>query len=747
MIYIRKKEKNMSSTKKFGTAPVFFTAIATILGAILFLRFGYAVGTLGFWGVILLVLLGHLVTIPTALALSEIATNKRVEGGGEYFIVSRSFGLNIGSTIGLALFFSQAISVAFYVIAFTEAFDFFFVWVREEYALELPRQFVSMPMMGLLSLLIIAKGANLGVKALYFVVGILFITLVLFFLGEPAPNADLSVSIFSFEMRNMNDFFVVFAIVFPAFTGMTTGVGLSGDLKKPGKSIPWGTISATIIGMLVYFVIAWKLSSSASIEDLVNNQFVMVQIAIGGALIIPIGLAASTISSALGSVMVAPRTLQALAKDKIFPSRRINRFFAKERKRDNEPINSSILVCLIAFFFVALGDINAVAEIISMFFMLTYGSLCLISFLNHFGSSPSYRPSFKSKWVISLIGFVVSVWVMFKINTLYAILAFVFLILIYLYINFYHKQRRGLSSIFVNTVFQLNRKLHLYIQRKTKASLFSDWRPSIICVSKHSFQRDNALKMLDWISYKYGFATYLHKIEGYFSAETAKLAKEQKQKLLKKLGDDNSVFIDTIISPSYTTAIAQAIQIPGVSGLENNMVLFEFPKFDEQSQEQALDNFNLIRAGELDVLFLLSDSKQIAFKEGIHVWIKITDEVNLNLMIMLSFIILNHPDWKKAKIKVFVVIKEEDPVAQKVQFMELIKTGRIPIMKKNIEFLTQKNDIPVENLMLEHSNKAALIITGISKSRIKHLGIDCFCGYEELGNVLFTYSQDIIPIE
>jgi amino acid transporter len=101
----------------FGTAPVFFTAIATILGAILFLRFGWAVGELGFWGVMLIILVGHMVTIPTALSLSEIATNQKVEGGGEYFIISRSFGLNIGGTIGLALFFSQAISVAFYVIA------------------------------------------------------------------------------------------------------------------------------------------------------------------------------------------------------------------------------------------------------------------------------------------------------------------------------------------------------------------------------------------------------------------------------------------------------------------------------------------------------------------------------------------------------------------------------------------------------------------------------------------------------
>ncbi len=116
----------METTKKIGTAPVFFTAISTILGAILFLRFGYAVGTVGFWGVIFIILLGHLVTIPTAMAISEIATNKRVEGGGEYFIISRSLGLNIGATIGMALFLSQAISVAFYVIAFTESFEFFF---------------------------------------------------------------------------------------------------------------------------------------------------------------------------------------------------------------------------------------------------------------------------------------------------------------------------------------------------------------------------------------------------------------------------------------------------------------------------------------------------------------------------------------------------------------------------------------------------------------------------------------------
>ena len=239
------KKLKFTSSDGFVTAPVFFTAISTILGAILFLRFGYVVGNLGFFGVLLIVLIGHLVTIPTALAISEIATNQKVEGGGEYFIISRSFGLNIGATIGIALFLSQGISVAFYIIAFTEAFSFFFEWMKSSYGIDLPRQVISIPATIILSLLIIFKGANLGVKALYIVVAVLFISLVFFFLGSPISVSG-SVGLFDNAFMKPQKFFIVFAIVFPAFTGMTAGVGLSGDLKNPGKSIPPGTIAPSI---------------------------------------------------------------------------------------------------------------------------------------------------------------------------------------------------------------------------------------------------------------------------------------------------------------------------------------------------------------------------------------------------------------------------------------------------------------------------------------------------------------------
>jgi len=441
----------------FGTAPVFFTAISTILGAILFLRFGFAVGTLGFAGVLLIVLMGHLVTIPTAFAISEIATNQRVEGGGEYFIISRSFGLNIGGTIGIALFLSQAISVAFYVIAFTEAFEPFFNWFHARYGFELPRQAISLPAMGVLALLILRKGANMGVKALYIVVAVLFIALFLFFIGKTEYSQTAAAGITDSPLRNMDNFFLVFAIIFTAFTGMTAGVGLSGDLKNPGKSIPIGTVAATLGGLIIYVFITFKLVNSASPEDLINNQLVMSNIAVFGKFIIPIGLAASTISSAIGSVMVAPRTLQALGNDRTFPFSGFNRSMAKGKGVTNEPFNASVITVLIAFVFVALGDVDAVARVISMFFMLTYGSLCLISFLNHFGSSPSYRPTFRSHWVLSLIGFIFSIFLMFKMDSVYAILAIVVMILLYIYISYYHSERQGLESIFRSALFQINR--------------------------------------------------------------------------------------------------------------------------------------------------------------------------------------------------------------------------------------------------------------------------------------------------
>jgi len=341
----------VKSKANFGTAPVFLTAISTILGAIMFLRFGYAVGNVGFLGTMGIILFAHLVTIPTAMAIAEIATNQKVEGGGEYYIISRSFGINVGAAIGITLYLSQAISFAFYMIAFAEAFGLVFEFVNAQTGLDFhDKRIVSIPVILILSAILIFRGSDLGMKALYVVVGILFISIAMFFYGQTGYGESLDSFSFNSTISNPDNFYIVFAICFPAFTGMTAGVGLSGDLKDPKKSIPIGTLSATIFGMIVYIFIAYKLTMSASPEDLASDQFVMSKIAVWGP-IIPIGLAAATISSAIGSALVAPRTLQALAMDRILPVPMINRWFSFGKRSNGDPVNATVATCILALFF------------------------------------------------------------------------------------------------------------------------------------------------------------------------------------------------------------------------------------------------------------------------------------------------------------------------------------------------------------------------------------------------------------
>eukprot|EP01029_Cantina_marsupialis_P018774 TRINITY_DN4329_c0_g3_i1.p1 TRINITY_DN4329_c0_g3~~TRINITY_DN4329_c0_g3_i1.p1 ORF type:complete len:383 (-),score=29.66 TRINITY_DN4329_c0_g3_i1:336-1484(-) len=382
-----------------------------------------------------------------------------------------------------------------------------------------------------------------------------------------------------------------------------------------------------------------------------------------------------------------------------------------------------------------------------MFFMLTYGALCLISFLNHFGSSPSYRPSFKSRWLLSLVGFITSVWVMFKINTLYAFAAVIVMTLIYLLINRYHKHRNGLESIFLNSLYQLNRNMQVFLQKTGKRKM-REWRPSAICISKDSFERDTAFKLLNWISYKYGFGTYLHRIEGYYSKATYKQSQVELDKLISGFDKmENHVYVDTIISPSYTSAIAQAIQLPGIAGMENNMVIFEFDKENPDRLDLIIENYALARAGNFDFCILGSSRREFNFKNNIHVWIRSSDTDNANLMILLSFIIAGHPDWRKTDIKIFNICKKENAESTRAQLDELVVSGRLPISNSNIEIILEQENVATKEIINEKSAQAGLTIIGFRGETLKHEKVELFKGYNEIGNILFINANSQKTIE
>lgn len=731
----------LRSKKEFGTAPVFLTAISTILGAVMFLRFGYAVGSVGFIGTMIIVIIGHLVTIPTSMAIAEIATNQKVEGGGEYYIISRSFGINIGAAIGVALYLSQAISVAFYVIAFAEAFEPVIPYLQENFGIGIPdKRLVSIPILVLLSILMLTKGADLGMKALYVVATVLFISLLFFFLGDATTSYSQGTNIWSNTVTNPDSFFVVFAIIFPAFTGMTAGVGLSGDLKDPKKSIPWGTLSATLMGMVVYVFIAYKLAMSASPEDLVNDQLVMGKIAIWGP-IIPIGLACATISSALGSIMVAPRTLQALAGDKIFPSGQLNNLLSKGNKKNNEPINATIVTVVLALVFVSMGNINTVARVISMFFMVTYGAICAISFFQHFSADPSYRPAFRSKWYISLLGAIMCVYLMFKMDAVYALISIIFMVGIYFGISSFRGYKEGMANIFQGVIFQLIRQIQVFIQKAEKDTV--TWRPSVISISGDYFERPAAFDVMKWISHRYGFGTYLHYINGYYSKEANELSKAELARLIRAADlSESNVYVDTIVSPSYTTAVAQALQLPSISGKDINMILFEYSRTHPDNLNQILDNYPLVRASGYDTVILNSCEKGFGMKRDIHIWIRSTDFYNANLMILLSYVILGHPDWKKAEIKIFALLPQKEIQEQKAELFELIKTGRLPISANNVSLIEKSEDMDTKEVIGHQSRDADLTIVGFRGEALKQLGAEIFSGYDEIGNMLFVHTME-----
>ncbi len=728
----------------FGTAPVFLAAISTILGAILFLRFGYAVGHTGLLGAIMLILIGHAITIPTGLAIAEIATNLKVEGGGEYFIISRSFGATVGGAIGISLYLSQAISVAFYLIAFSEAFRPLFPLIENHFGIIPDPRMISIPAALLLSVLIVKKGANLGVSALWVVVAILGISLSMFFLGNPTSEAPRQVLLMG-TTENPHNFFIVFAIVFPAFTGMTAGVGLSGDLKNPRKSIPLGTLSATLVGMVVYILIVFKLSYSASPSELASDQFIMSRIALWGP-IIPIGLAAATISSAIGSILVAPRTLQALAGDKNLPLPHWNRILSSGKGETNEPVNATILTAVIVLAFVSLGNVNFVAQIISMFFMITYGSLCSISFLEHFAGNPSYRPTFRTKWYLSLIGAVASFIMMFQMNGFYATLAVVTMGALYFLLSRVHKDERDLTTVMKGVLFQMTRQLQVLIQKKQVEADMSNWRPSFIAVSRNSFTRLGPFDLLRWISHYYGFGSFIHFIEGPLTKETNEEARQILARLIDQVQVSHAgLYVDTIVSPSFRTAVAQIVQIPGIAGMENNSILFEFDAEKPEDLNEIIDGCQFAAAAGLNICILRSSERHFGYKKKIDIWLTPGDLRNANLMIILSYIMIGHPEWKGCELKLYMTFIREEISQERDRIKNLIAKGRIMISRKNIQLVPLESAFAFDDAVAQHSERSDLVITGFSLTKMQQDEGEFIKGFSAIKDILFVRAgQDIL---
>lgn len=377
---------------------VFLPSILTIFGVVMFMRLGTIVGELGVFGALGILLFAESIAIATGLSISAISTNTPVRSGGPYFLISRALGPGFGSAIGLTYYVSQSLSVPFYIIGFTEAVITVFPGLA-------PYQlYVSLiPLAILFGIAMV--GADWAIRAQYvifFVLGISILAIVAAALGAPPETARLAANLHAAAGKRLDILVLAgsFAVFFPAVTGFLAGVNMSGDLDDARKSIPRGTMTAIAVGFVIYAVEIVLFGAAWQRDSLISNAYgTLVRSAVfhTGFLIFA-GMAAATLSSALGTLIGAPRILQAFAADRIFTP--LN-FFAWGRGKNNEPALAMILTLFLSVGVIYWGTLskgntlNIVAKLVTMFTLFTYAIINISAAVEDYASNPSYRPHFR----------------------------------------------------------------------------------------------------------------------------------------------------------------------------------------------------------------------------------------------------------------------------------------------------------------------------------------------------------------
>lgn len=459
---IESPEKNVG----FGTfAGVFTPSILTILGVIMYLRFGWVVGNVGLLGTLLIVTLATAITFLTGLSIASIASDQRVRVGGAYYMISRSLGIETGGAVGIPLYIAQALSVALYTIGFAESFAGIFPQFNEKLV-----GLIITALVGLLAIL----SAKIAIRSQFFIMAAIVISMFSLVFGQPLEGSQIDM--WGKAPENSEPFWVVFAVFFPAVTGIMAGVNMSGDLKNAARSIPRGTFWAIGVGYLIYMILPVILASRVDSVNLIEDPLIMRKISLWGNAIL-LGVWGATLSSAIGSIMGAPRILQALARDQVLP--RKLRWLGKGTKKDDSPRIGTVVTMLVALIAVYFGNLNLIAPILTMFFLTTYGVLNISAGLERFLGSPSFRPVFKVHWAFSLLGAIGCIWVMMLINAVATVAAGAFILLV-----FYWLQRREMRTAWGDVRQGIWLTLvRAGLMRIKRTEDPKNWRPHILVLS------------------------------------------------------------------------------------------------------------------------------------------------------------------------------------------------------------------------------------------------------------------------
>ena len=677
----------MSQSNKFGTFKGVFTpSILTILGVIMYMRLPMIVGEAGLFASIGIIIIAHIISASTSLSVSSIATDKKVKAGGTYYMISRSLGLPIGGTLGLALFVGLSFSVSLYLIGFAESFLGY---------LSFEMSINNIRLTGSIILLVVTVitfiSTSLALKTQYLIMAAIALSLlsVIFGQHEFTPDKPL-LSNTSSTVPIM----VLFGIFFPAVTGFEAGVSMSGDLKDPKKSIPLGAMSAVIVGFVVYIALVFFFTYTVDAETLAEDSQVLMKIAYLPELVLA-GIWGATLSSALGSILGAPRILQATAVDKITP-----KLFAKGAGKTNEPRNALLLTFFIAEAGILIGELDIIARIVSIFFITTYGFLNLSAAFERM-TSADFRPTFKPPVWISLVGAIACFIVMIQLDFVAMIGASVVLLLLYLYLKGKELVLRSgdaWSSIWASLV-------KTGLKRLNKETIETrNWRPNVLMFSGEQENRPYLVEFGKDITNRLGILTGFE----------LKVSNE-KFLLRKEKFKTEGFFMNVHTCRDVYEGMDEVVRVYGFSGVEPNTVLMGWNR-NPSHRQSFIEFIQKLDKNNLNALFVNHKSNcGFGTYRTIDIWWSGWGN-NLSLAITLLRHLTSASNWKDTRIRLLVITNES---AMKEKLYKLISKivdeYRLAMEVKVVDNSIDK--LSVNEIIWRESEKTCLTVLGISAKK------------------------------
>ena len=542
-------------------AGVFTPSILTIFGIILFLRLGYVVGSSGLWDALLVIAIANAISVLTSLSVAAISTNLKVKGGGDYYLISRTLGVAYGGAIGLVLFLAQSISVGFYCIGFAEAVAAMF---GQDSTL-LVQAIAGVAVLGMFALAWL--GADYATRFQFIVMGAIGLALTSFIASAIMHwDGHLLVANWS-RPEGAIPLWAAFAVFFPAVTGFTQGVSMSGDLANPSRSIPMGVLTAVALSAVVYVGCAVLFAANVP-GDILRADYTSMKRVAYFAPVVDAGVVAATLSSALASFLGAPRILQSLAGDKIF---KMFNFFAMGEGPMNNPRRAVLLTLAIAAGVVILGDLNVIASLVSMFFLISYGLLNYATYMEARSESPSFRPTFKLYHPrIGLLGAIVCGLAMFEIDQFAGAAAIAIMFGVYQYV-----EKRAIPARF----FDSRRSHHLYEARQHLLAASEEaehplsWRPQLLVLSDDRSRRQRLLRFASWIGGRSGLTTVARIVTGH-GPEVLERRRQALSELKEEIEDSGvTAFPLVVVGDSLDPTLSALVQSAGIGPLRVNTVV------------------------------------------------------------------------------------------------------------------------------------------------------------------------------